>query len=465
MNTSLTQEWREHARRLPDRIALHELGSSLSWSWGQLLQEVELRRAQLRALGLTPGTRLVLLDGASNQWVAWIWACFEEQIVWCPLPPSQALDRRAQQIKHCDPHAAVENDRIVRQENAQDLCPPDSAYLIYTSGSTGIPKGVLVGRSGLRSLWQTQQALFGTTEDTHASWMLSPAFDASVSDVGVALTAGATLFIVPPGRWIRYQSWQHDMDLHQIDQVDAPPSWLGLWRNKAPPSSLRTIIAGGEPTPLAILQAWSSQVRWVNVYGPTETTVCTSAEIRKGSDPELVQSSIGQPFAHVSYALHPLSDHTDQNVGELWIGGEAVALGYWKDAALTQSRFIEQDGVRWFKTGDWVEHEHGQWIWKGRLDRQVKRNGKLLNLDEVENVAQQCPGVSLACVIIDPSDKLCLIVPQDAPGNETIKSWCFARLPAWGNPARIVRLDDLPKTQTGKVDRERVRSQLQEIAA
>lgn len=459
----LTLTWRDHAKSLGSRAALHELGSNVVWSWNRLLQEVEDRRTQLRALGLVPGSRVVFLDEASPCWIAWMWACFEEAIVWCPLPPAQAIARRALQIKHCDPHAGVENDCLRLLDGSLELCPPESAYLIYTSGSTGDPKGVLVGRSGLMALWQAQQALFCTTQDTRAAWMLSPAFDASVSDVGVALTAGAMLFIVPPGRWMRYHSWQHDMDAHRIDQVDAPPSWLGLWHKKRPPASLRTIVAGGEPTPLGILQAWSNQVCWINVYGPTETTVCTSAEVRTGSDRDLVQASIGTPFAHVRYALHPFSGETDQTVGELWIGGAAVALGYWKDPVLTRERFIDRDGIRWFKTGDWVERTPTKWIWKGRLDRQVKRNGKLLNLDEVESVAMQCPGISLACVIIDDADKLCLVVPPDAPANDTVMSWCMNNLPAWGKPSRIMRLKDFPKTQTDKVDRDRVRARLQEI--
>jgi acyl-CoA synthetase (AMP-forming)/AMP-acid ligase II len=460
----LTYAWRSHAKVLGSRAALHELGSDVTWSWERLGQEVESRRAQLRALGLSAGTRLVLMDEASPQWIAWMWACFEECVVWCPLPPSQASARRDQQIKHCDPHAIVEGDCLRATQSSSERCPPGSAYLIYTSGSTGTPKGVLVGRSGLVDLWQTQQALFGTTIDTHTAWMLSPAFDASVSDVGVALTAGATLFIVPTGRWMRYHAWQHDMDVHKIDQVDAPPSWLGLWRNKRPPASLRTIIAGGEPTPLGILQAWSNQVHWVNVYGPTETTVCTSAEIRTASDPDLVQASIGQPFSYVHYVLRGLSGEQNQSAGELWIGGDAVALGYWKDPELTQARFTEQDGIRWFKTGDWVERTNAKWIWKGRLDRQVKRNGNLLNLDEVENVAMQCPGVLLACVIIDAADRVCLVVLPDAPSNDVIQSWCSTRLPAWGKPSRILRLQEFPKTQTGKVDRTRVRAGIEGVA-
>lgn len=459
MSASITNQWHRHARNLAHRTALHDLGTNQVWSWEQLAQQVELRRARLRAAGLVPGDRVAIIDAASPQWVAWIWACFDENVVWCPLPLSDAHERHARQIDHCDPRAIIHQDTLVPRAGAGAPCPPGSAYIIYTSGSTGVPKGVLVGRSGLVPLWNAQQQLFGTTEHSRTSWMLSPAFDASVSDIGVALTAGAVLFIVPPGRWLRWNAWIADMDAHGIDQVDAPPSWLGLWHAKKPPASLKTVIAGGEPTPPAILRAWGDRVRWVNVYGPTETTVCTSASVRTPRDHDIDQACIGVPFDHVRYAIEP-SNPAFPDSGELWIGGPAVALGYWKDPALTAAKFKEQDGCRWFKSGDLVERINNRWIWRGRLDRQVKRRGKLLNLDEIEQVAAQCQGVAHACALVDASERLRLVVPHDAPGDEVILAWCMQYLPAWGQPQQINRLPFLPLTHTGKIDRIQVRARL-----
>lgn len=460
MENPLTRPWRAHAEKLHARLALMDLSSGEAWTWERLASEVDIRRAQIQAMSLAPLSRIALLDGAANDWVAWVWACLEERMVWCPLPPIAATARRASQIEHCEPHAVVEDGALRQMYLDAPLCPDGSAYLIYTSGSTGEPKGVLVGDAGLAPLWREQIALFGTTENSRAAWMLSPAFDASLSDVGVALTAGATLYIVPPGHWLRWNQWQRDMDTHQIDQVDAPPSWLSLWAGKAPPASLRTIIAGGEPTPPAILCAWSGRVNWINVYGPTETTVCTSAEVRRSDDPHLNMASIGMPFAHVKYKLVAL-DHNaeDSSEGELWIGGDAVALGYWENPSLTEDRFMQENGVRWFKSGDHVELVQGRWIWKGRIDRQVKRNGKLLNLDEVEAAAQQMPGVQLACALIDASDRLCLAVLNDAPRSEDVRGWCALHLPPWGVPYRIIRLAEFPKTHTDKIDRAKVLAQ------
>lgn len=460
MENLLTSPWRAHTERLHARLALMELSSGEAWTWSRLALEVDHRRAQIRSLGLAPLSRIALLGGASNDWVAWVWACLEEGIVWCPLPPITATMRRQTQIEHCEPHAVVEDGGLRPMYPDSPLCPEGSAYLIYTSGSTGEPKGVLVGSAGLAPLWREQIAMFGTTQNSRAAWMLSPAFDASLSDVGVALTAGATLYIVPPGHWLRWSQWKRDMDTHQIDQVDAPPSWLSLWARKAPPASLRTIIAGGEPTPLAILRAWSGQVKWVNVYGPTEATVCTSAEVRSSGDPHLNMASIGIPFAHVKYKLAALDQHAgDTSEGELWIGGDAVAIGYWKNPSLTQDRFVQEGDTRWFKSGDHVELSQDRWIWKGRIDRQVKRNGKLLNLDEVEAVVQRMPGVHLACALIDAHDHLCVAVLNDAPSGENVKAWCALHLPPWGVPSRIIRVAEFPKTHSDKIDRAKVLSQ------
>lgn len=451
---TLTRLWRAHAKQQGHLTCLQELGESgRIWSWSELLSEVKAHKSQMKKAGLKEGCRVALMDAASNDWVAWMWACFEIGVVWCPIPPSKSEARRSAQRAHCEPHACVEGGVLTAIDVKSPLCPPGSAYLIYTSGTTGEPKGVLVGRDGLLPLWTAQIALFETTPRTRAAWMLSPAFDASVSDIGVALTAGAQLYIVPQGHWLRWEQWTRDMDEHQIDQVDAPPSWLGLWSKKEPPASLRTLIAGGEPASPEILRAWSPRLRWINVYGPTEATVCTSAEHRVVEAGGFAGASIGQPFGHVHYFLGAEDKIEEEGEGELWIGGQAVALGYWKDPVRSNARFVEAHGVRWFKTGDRVEKVGDAWLWKGRVDRQVKRLGKLLNLDEVEAVIMEHPQITHAAAILDARDKLTLFIPSEGPPLSEVKAWCAQRLPDWGMPATIRRVNTFPTNAAGKIDR------------
>lgn len=299
--SGLTRPWREHARHRPDHPAVVDLGTGDVWSWSRLHEEADRLAGQLRSAGVSDGCRVALRMGACPRFVAAVWATWSCDAVWCPLPllPGLASSR----LDHLDAHASVNSEGVIAHTAALPPCPPEAAYLIHTSGSSGEAKGVLVGTAGLRTLWTEQARLFGTTARTRAAWMLSPTFDATVSDIGVVLGEGATLFTVPEGRWLRWKRFEQDVVGHGIDQVDAPPSWLSLWSDRAPPPCLKTIIAGGEPTSPAILRAWSSRLRWINVYGPTEATVCVAAERRYVAPGEDAPATLGRPFPGVAWRV------------------------------------------------------------------------------------------------------------------------------------------------------------------
>lgn len=453
---ALVAPWAAHAAAAGEHPALLDLGTGETWSWARLAEEAARRAKRWRAAGLRPGDRVALCLPAGPEWVASVWAAWLCSAVWSPLPPGGPEERNKALHAALDPRLTVSLGGTARHHETLAPCPPDAAYLVHTSGSTGVPKGVLVGAAGLPTLWAEQARWFGTTPDTRASWMLSPAFDASVSDIGVALTAGACLAIVPPGRWRRFGAFARDLAEHGIGQIDAPPSWLGLWAHREPPEGLRCVVAGGEPTPSPILAAWSSKVRWVNVYGPTEATVCTSAQIRRVAPGEEAQVTLGEPLPGVRYRLQEpgraCPDGAELAQGELWIGGPAVALGYWNDPVRTAERFAAFDGTRWFRTGDAVIHREGAWIYEGRLDRQIKRRGQMLHLDEVETVLAALPGVRTAVAFVDRRDRLAVAVDTDVP-TEALRAHAAERLPMWGRPQRWVRRTDWPRTATGKVDK------------
>jgi non-ribosomal peptide synthetase component F len=340
------------------------------------------------------------------------------------------------------------------------------AYVFFTSGSTGVPKGVLVGDGGLDALWETQTKAFGMDETSVSTWMLSPAFDASVSDVGCALWCGSTLLVVPAGRWKRPRTFLEDVTQYGVTHMDAPPALLALWARKSQtlfsggiPPTLKTLIVGGEVSPPDSVDFWTRHLRWVNVYGPTETTVCSSLEVLDGNTGTHIPT-LGDPLPGIAYRVleagSTCPDGPEVTDGELWIGGEAVALGYLQQPDLSAERFFEDQGRRWFKTGDRVEKTttggRDVWVYKGRMDRQVKRHGQLLHLDEVEQVLQAVPGVVCGVVVVDSHDHLVGLL-SDGVDETVLMTHLQSRLPAWGVPRHWFVAPDWSLTQSGKPDR------------
>lgn len=459
--SSLVKKWEDWASVEPGKIAVIELGDGRKWSWGELDSKSQELAKEWSENGALSGERVAILSEAGGLWIAAIWAAWKLNMVWCPIPPQTAPKRMDFQLQNLDPRVIFKQHSVF-QTPAHPPCPIGSAYLIFTSGSTGTPKGVLVGTGGLQTLWSSQNELFQINKDSRTTWMLSPAFDASISDIGTTLTAGATLHIVPHEHWSHARTWVEDVNRYKITHMDAPPSLLAMWARhskylfpKGLPVSLQTVIVGGEESPSYSIEFWTQHVRWVNVYGPTETTVCSSFEILKGTLKDSI-STLGQPLPGIKYRVCHIGADTPEIEcvkGELWIGGDAVAFGYWQMPNLTRQRFILHDQNRWFKTGDLVCKNNAEWMYLGRLDRQLKRNGQLLHLDETEQVLMKI-SLEPVAVFIDKKDQLVAIFSkQPQKGFEFLQLEAKQSLPKWGIPQKWEVYETWPVTLSGKPDR------------
>lgn len=200
----------------------------------------------------------------------------------------------------------------------------------------------------------------------------------------------------------------------------------------------------------------------LNMYGPTETTIWSSVEATTGADGVV---NIGQPIANTS--LYVLDDTQapvpDGREGELWIGGEGVAQGYFQRPDLTEDRFRPDPFAgagRMYRTGDLVRRRpDGKLDYLGRADFQVKIRGHRIELGEIETTLEAAPGLRQAVVVAredQPGDvRLVAYVTSDGPADETaLKASLGAHLPEVLVPAHIVRLDAFPLTPNGKVDRK-----------
>ena len=348
------------------------------------------------------------------------------------------------------------------QEETLALHADRLAYIIFTSGSTGRPKGVMVPHAGIWNFLCAQIDAFKFDDKSNSLFILSTNFDASVSDIGCALLAGSTLFIEPPGL---LAPGPHFLDLlkeRNITHMDVPPSLLKTIPSEQAPSSLKTVIIGGEACAPDVVRAWAKKCLVVNVYGPTEATVCTSLG---ACDAETWDRPlIGQPLPNVEYLIldenqSPVPQGTP---GELYIGGIQLANGYVDEPALTLKKFVTVNEKRLYRTGDRVVHcSDGEYQFMGRVDRQFKLRGMLVEPEEIEAGLAAHQSVARAGVLKRPlrygfpGEKLVAFVqPKSGMKLDTneLKRHLSRSLPPWMVPQVFEIMEQIPTTVTGKVD-------------
>jgi amino acid adenylation domain-containing protein/thioester reductase-like protein len=336
--------------------------------------------------------------------------------------------------------------------------PGDLAYVVYTSGSTGQPRGVAVEHCGIVPLLNEQIRAFALGPGCRALWLLSPVFDASISDLGTTLLAGATLYLEADPELCDLSRLAHLLRVRQITHIDLPPALLRLLDLEQMPASLQTLVVGGEASVPEVIRRWARRFRVVNVYGPTEATICTSLCV---CDPATwTEPLLGQPIAGIKYHVLDMDFHpvAPGETGELCIEGPCLARGYLNRPELTARKFITWQGRRLYRTGDQVRwRADGEYVFLGRLDRQVKLHGRLVEPEEVETKLLSHPQVCQAAVVKRPlgtGEALVAFVRRNSASlaPAALRQFLADYLPAWMLPARFVFVENLPQTSTGKID-------------
>ncbi|SHH39858.1 non-ribosomal peptide synthetase [Streptomyces sp. 3214.6] len=357
-----------------------------------------------------------------------------------------------------DADADASNVSDAQRSHPLTLAHP--AYVIYTSGSTGTPKGVTVTHEGLAGLSGAQIEAFGVRSDSRVLQFASPSFDASVSELCMALLSGATAVFVPELHDFVGGSFEALLVRETVTHVTLPPSVLA---SLSPDGDLPvdlTIVVAGESLTADLAARWSGRCRMFNAYGPTEATVCaTLTGPLTGNEPPPIGLPIaGTQIFVLDEALRPLPVGV---AGELYLAGAGLARGYLNRPGLTAASFVAcpfgPDGGRMYRTGDRARwREDGNLEFVGRRDDQVKLNGFRIELGEIENVIAAHPGVEQTAVVVREDRpglrQVVAYVVAQAP-NEEILAHAASQLPGYMLPSAVVRLQNLPLTTNGKVDR------------
>lgn len=448
------------AARAPDAVALEQ--GAVRVTYGDLIARA---RAIGDAHGWCAGDLVALCMPRSTEYIVAMLGVWGRSAAFTPIAPDDPPERRRAMLDGCRATCLVESliatpTRLRSVDEAAH--DPALSYVIHTSGSTGKPKAVMMHAGGLLGVIDAQIEAFRVREGARALWMLSQLFDASLSDIGCALCAGATLVIAPDAMA------PHDLlrllHAQRITHADIPPSYLRHIDPDEAPETLQTLVIGGEVPPPQVI-AWSQRagLRILNVYGPTETTICATAQVVDGSfDP----TRIGAPLSSAIQLRVCAPDQAEPGealpvgaAGELWIGGAHVGLGYMGASALAAARFVtDAEGVRWYRTGDRVVIDaEGRARFLGRLDRQLKRNGRLISPEEIEAHLLQHPALRRVHVAEASRGVLgCAYEHEGDATPETLRAHLLARLPAWMIPDLWRPLDALPLSHTGKVQPNRI---------
>jgi arthrofactin-type cyclic lipopeptide synthetase C len=346
-----------------------------------------------------------------------------------------------------------------------DLTVKHLAYVIYTSGSTGLPKGVMVEHQTLSNLVDWHCETFDLRAGSHTSSLAGFGFDAMAWEVWPALCAGATLHLAPTHDGAEdidgLLDWWRAQPL-DVSFLPTPVAEYAFSQNLDHPT-LRTLLIGGDR-----LRQFSRQQRFavINNYGPTEATVvATSGHVEVGA-----ALHIGKPVANAAvYLLDEQQRPVPMGVmGELYVGGGGVARGYLNRADLTAERFLHDPfsrtpNARMYRTGDLARwREDGSLDYLGRNDDQVKIRGMRIELGEIETRLNQLPGINEAVLLAredQPGQPRLVAYFTEQAGAEPLaagelRALLLTQLPDYMVPAAFVRLEALPLTANGKVDRK-----------
>ena len=342
----------------------------------------------------------------------------------------------------------------------------DAIYVAFTSGSTGTPKGVVAAHRSVIDYTETLCEALEFDSDTVFGNQTPLYFDAPLKEIMPTLKLGATTYFIPkmlfsfPVKLVEY------LDEHKINTICwvvsalVQISSLGALENHTP-KYLTKVAFGSELFPRKQYDLWRAalpKADFYNLYGPTEATgmSCYWKADRELSEDEPIP--IGRPFDNTDIILIDEGRRAEQ--GEICIRGTCLTMGYYNDKEKTDAAFVQNPlntayPELIYKTGDIGRiNERGELVFLCRKDSQIKHMGHRIELGEIESAALKCDGVRSACCVYDNEGKRIVLYVVGDTTPEAAASALRGYLPRYMLPAHIEKLDVLPFTANGKIDRK-----------
>ena len=345
----------------------------------------------------------------------------------------------------------------------------DPIYIVFTSGSTGIPKGVVAcHRSVIDYVGQLSEVL-EFDENTVFGNQTPLYFDACLKEIYPTLKFGATTYLIPKSYFsfpIKLVEFLNQYKINTICWVVSALTMVSAVNTfkTIKPEYLRTIAFGSEVFPIKQFKRWKEAVpnaTFTNLYGPTETTgmCCYYRVEREFADDEVIP--IGRSFDNRQILLLDADGKLVKQgeEGEICIRGTALTLGYYNDPERTAAAFVQNPlnslyPELIYKTGDLARYnEAGELVFASRKDYQIKHMGHRIELGEIEVNVNRLEGIHIAACVYDTNKKKIVLYFVGELTEGELASALKTKLPRYMIPNKIVKLDEMPFTANGKIDR------------
>ena len=474
--TSIPARFSDQVECAPHAVAIRHGSQSITY---RELDDSASRLAWLLAdRGAGPGARVAVFFTRSAEAIVAMLAVLKTGAAYVPIDPAHPPERIGLMLRDAEPVAVLTTTALAERLDGTDVAvvdvndpridnwpsrmlavpsSDDIAYLIYTSGTTGTPKGVAVSHGNVTALIASIDSPLSGPDQVWSQWH-SYSFDVSGWEIYGALLQGGRLVVVPEVVAGSPEDFHGLLVSERVTVLSQTPSALGVLS----PAGLESVslVVAGEACPAEVVDRWAPTRVMVNAYGPTEATVYASMSAPLAAGSETVP--IGSPVAGAGLFvldswLRPVPVGV---VGELYVAGSGVGVGYWRRSGLTASRFVAcpfgSPGARMYRTGDLVSWGvDGQLRYVGRADEQVKIRGYRVELGEIQAALAVLEGVEQAAVIARedrPGDKRLVGYITGTADPETLRTALAERLPDYMVPAAVVVVAELPLTVNGKLD-------------
>lgn len=488
-NKTIARLFEEQVEKTPDSIAVVFEDKKLTYK--ELNEKANSLANNLRKIGIGRNDLVGILCNRSLEMIISIIAVLKAGGAYIPIDPTYPKDRVEYMLNSSKAKALLtlkdtkidilfnnkifvdlDNDKIYNlpNKNLENINEPeDIVYVIFTSGSTGLPKGVmLMHKNIVNFIYGMKERLNITSKDIVAS-ITTISFDIFVLESLMPLLSGAKIVIANEKEQTDVVAFNELCLKNKVTLVQTTPSRMQIFMQDEKQldfiKNAKDILIGGEPFPRTLLDAFSkiTNARVFNMYGPTETAVWSSMKELK----DIAQINIGKPIANTQmYILDKnLKVVPFGTVGEIYISGDGVSKGYLNKKELTDKSFIPNPYIPnsiMYKTGDLgIYKENGEIICLGRIDNQVKIRGLRIELGEIEDTISKIPEIN-SCVVIKKENNnsrevLCAYYTAKCEiDSAKIRKLLEKTLPKYMIPNYFIRLENLPYTPNGKVDRKKL---------
>lgn len=484
-----------YAERHPEKTAVIQPDTGQVLTYGELVRKSLQTAAYLQKAGVKTGSVVAITMERGISQVIGVMGILAAGACYTPIAPTQPAFRRAVMYRksnaeyvlttravmaEIEPDEQVtmlcieDSEKILPQQKANPVSPDSSAYIIFTSGSTGEPKGVEISHRGAVNTIEAVNRICGIHETDSVLAVSSLEFDLSVYDLFGTLNTGASLICIPDQERRNAEYWTDLIHQYQITIWNSVPVLFDMLLIAAKSrgillSSLGWIFLSGDWIGLTLPERMKNQCPNANMLsmgGATEASIWSNYyEVTLPLEPEWKSIPYGYPLSNQKYCImdEKLRSCPDWVPGELWIGGNGLALSYVGEPELTEERFIFHNHERWYRTGDMGRYRpDGRIEFLGRKDLQVKIRGHRIELGEIEAAVLKHSGVEEAVVLAKelPSGQkelLAFLTEEDCgrDSNEWKKRLKHL-IPEYMIPKHFIYLEQMPLNQNGKVDRSRL---------